>query len=142
MGWKPPYDSWAQRTYSTEEEPAKHALLHEYATKWFDGLLSTKITPGFQELVPISENMGIQNFMNLFGCFVKRLDVLLVSAAQAEQQAAGGAPPAAEGGGLTPRQLEVFERMFAFCCVWSIGASCTDASRKIFNEKMHMIEGR
>jgi hypothetical protein len=83
--------------------------------------------------VPITDNMALRNFQNLFGCYVKRLEHLMT---QIETE------PDPAGGPLGPKQLEIFERMFVFCGVWSMGASGSEEARKIFDFRVRAVENK
>eukprot|EP00392_Amoebophrya_sp_AT5.2_P008786 g8814.t1 len=140
MGYFAPYDTWVAKVYKDNEE--KRNYMTELREKWFPGLLSARRNAAFGQTVSITDNMAVKNFTNIYSCFAPKLDTLLNSLPEDKGGAPGGVAKDGTEPPMTGKQKEIFERMFAFCCVWSLGASATDASRKMFDEAMRSIESR
>ena len=84
-------------------------------------------------LVPITDNMAIRNFSNLFGCFARRLDTLLSNIVEEQP---------AKPEELGPKANDILERMFVFYVNWSLGASGTQEARVFFDQAVKDIESR
>ncbi|CAD7941177.1 unnamed protein product [Amoebophrya sp. A25] len=140
MGYMAPYQSWSAVTYKDNEE--KRNYMQELGDKWFPSLLNVRRNASYAQTVPISENMAVKNFANIYTCFARKLDTLLNGLPEDKGGAPGGVAKDGTEPPMTAKQKEIFERMFAFCCVWSLGASATEKSRKQFDEAMRSVESR
>ena len=130
LGWGPYVTSWVQRMFKAtaelpnKESPQELELFTNLFQKYVQRLLTFR-RKQCRELVPTGEFNSVISLCNLLEALFSSENGL-GKAALAE---AGPGPYAA-----------LAERWFAFCIVWSIGASLDESGRKKFNEAVREIE--
>jgi dynein heavy chain, axonemal len=156
LGWGPYVASWVARVHASS--PIDRDLTNALFTKYVARLLKFK-RKECKELVPVSDFAAVIALCNLLQAIHSPENGL--GAAAAAESASGAGPggydkvssgcvkPAAAAAlcshtlpafALPPPTSQLFERWFAFACVWSIGAAVDEAGRRRFNDCVREIE--
>lgn len=129
LGWRPIVAVWIKQ--KSNKIVADH--LHELFEKYVPKILQVKRTT-CKELVETSEAACVQSLCRLF-------DALCTNViAEIDQKR----PLDADGKEINPFDTDGFllyiEKWFAFCLIWSVGATVDEASRKPIDYLMRDIE--
>jgi len=129
MGWRPYVGVWVEG--KTNKVIRDH--LNELFEKYVPKVLQIKRTT-CKELVETSESACVQNLCKLFDALVSNI------LTEIDQKR----PVGEDGKELEPFDLDGFllyiEKWFAFCLIWSIGATVDETSRKSIDYLLRDIE--
>mmetsp|Transcript_14483 Transcript_14483/g.50911 ORF Transcript_14483/g.50911 Transcript_14483/m.50911 type:complete len:4419 (-) Transcript_14483:356-13612(-) len=113
LGWEPAFTSWVEKFIQPE---ARQTLVKALGEKWIPRCL--KARKNCRELAPIVDPNAVQSLCRLYECVAPRIDL----------------------DALGERSAEILEKLFAFCLVWSLGASVSEESRQTFDQAVREVE--
>jgi dynein heavy chain len=113
LGWEPFFQSWIERFVSAN----RHQDIRALGDKWIAKLLRVR-SHGCVEVAPIIDVNAVQSMTRLYECIQPKVDCE----------------------SLGEKAMEAYEKLFVFCCVWSLGASVTADSRQVFDAGVRETE--
>jgi dynein heavy chain len=114
LGWRPFVMSWLDNKFQGEEVVAMKTLHSELFDKYVDKVLDFK-SEHVAELVPVSDFNAVKSLCTLYDTLTKDGPNYILEKSEE----------------INDQQHKIYiEKWFAFCMVWSIGASATAEGRK------------